>query len=384
MTDSKNAVSLPRAPYREGWLHKKKRKEGVFSNWDRRFFRIDSSACKLGYFHSKSEAEADKFPVDSISLMSITAVRVHEGTEFLIESSERNFTLQADNEKDALSWVNALEGYRRKLKSHAVASEAHKQQNQNKSETQKESFERRAHESLVSVAAAAAIGKGTAKKVESELTASRPTGSERREDKSPVAKPAVRGKGNLKRGSGLKTSPREASTKPGAKVDQSLPTTKEHAFQVKNEARNRTVNQGVQKKYKGENECKRRPKALIRGGGFKINHETDNEEVAMPIADVKDDSVRRTAWATPTKSQMRRGSGLQAEIISDVDSNNSERKGAVNSSDPNEDFQRNVGLAEDGAEGLVPPPPPPPLTEGTSQQNPREVYAALSSRDFSS
>ena len=420
----KDPGELPRVAFREGWLEKKKRNDGIFSNWNRRFFRIDCDARKLGYFYSKADAEAGNFPTGSISLDSITAVRVHAGTEFLVESKERNFTLRADNENDALQWFNTLEGYRRKVTSYVAAKKLYEQQLRRKLKELQNSVvnEKLASvgHSIVGAAAAAAatavgaavplIAKGaSAQTTETpgKVDASNSRGNERKKTKHSTGK----ANGGLKRGSGLKISPRQASDETEAKAKDSTTETTQQSGEGK-----KMEEKKPRHKPRGEQEAtgntKKKKKILVRGGGLKVEHVETKEESELGIggdgdapktlslseakaADgeggaarapedpvtpaERDFSNHQKAWATPTKSPIRRGSGIsfiaeEGKHIITVKQKESKVEGTQQ--------KDGKGDESDVDEDEMPPPPPPPSMSANAS-NAREVYAALATKSAS-
>eukprot|EP00948_MAST-09A_sp_MAST-9A-sp1_P003115 g3115.t1 len=106
----------PIVPVKEGYLHKLKRnrKQVMISSWNKRYFVLEKGKEGVGLLAYYTNAKK-KGPGTRIVLDSIKAVRVFQGTQFQIESSQRNFTLRAESEEVALQWVNMLEAYRRKL-----------------------------------------------------------------------------------------------------------------------------------------------------------------------------------------------------------------------------------------------------------------------------
>ena len=423
----KDPGKVPRVTYREGWLQKKKRNDGMFSNWNRRFFRIDCDARKLGYFHSKDDAEAGKFPTGSISLTSITAVRVHAGTEFQVESKERNFTLKADSENDALQWFNTIEGYRRKLKAYVAAKRQYEQQlRQDLKERQQRAVEGDSGGAGGSIAAAAAaaaaasltvVEQATETSGQAEACKAKGKAPGKRQEAAPKAK------GGLKRGTGLKTSPRRSlGGAGGTKAKVSAGETKQQGARSKQkeEALKKTQEEKKKKKKmeeEKEKEKKTKTKAkkttLVRGGGIKVGHEETKKEGAQPKggggdapkspgfaqdqaeADgaskspahtqesaptrSRDFSGHQKAWATPPKSPLRRGSGLAIKM------DRAEEKISVEAKEHTEEADQAEGGEDDDdeeeAEDDAPPPPPPP-GEGTIAKgaNAREAYAALATK----
>lgn len=235
---------IPRVSYRDGFLLKRKREADKImfaSHWNRRYFVIDSEAGRLGYYADRAGYTSGQFPAGSIALTSITAVRVLEGTKFQLESSERNFTLQAYTSDETLLWVNCLEGYRRKLARYVEALRLHEEEESAILELKRHKAEQdmlfeglstahglaRIDTSLPSKqpeAGAPASGErvddaiaSTASATKSDETNAKAQGSVKRNQISvisssipSVVKPKSTG---LKRGSGLKTCPRSETAR---------------------------------------------------------------------------------------------------------------------------------------------------------------------------
>ena len=88
----------PLIPYRAGHLYKRKRRKGlnlamVVSQWNLRYFSIDVDAGRLAYHSTRQEFREGKLPSGSITLNSITGVRVLEGLRFEVKASDTNLHL---------------------------------------------------------------------------------------------------------------------------------------------------------------------------------------------------------------------------------------------------------------------------------------------------
>lgn len=102
-------VVRPVPPQLSGYLMKLKRKTTLMtSNWNKRWFFVDTKRREFGYSKSKDLGTM----ACSIHLDEITAVVAYDDYQFQVESRQRNFFLKGESLRLTSAWVHQLDAYR--------------------------------------------------------------------------------------------------------------------------------------------------------------------------------------------------------------------------------------------------------------------------------